>query len=145
MQTHDFFTRIVALNCMGPNMETGSGERNAEPPKKVYICGICDSAHDSHYKAENCCPTEIYTEYECQVCRVSYGALKDAEACCTGKPVIQPKQCPVCMGGADSYQDAADCCLHTHPTMTALGRERVANDVERGTSWPDAIRAHAFH
>lgn len=145
MQTHDFFTRMVALNCIGPNMVAGTGERSAEPPKKIYFCGACDASHDSYFEAEDCCKPEVYSEYACPACSNSYGELQAAEACCGRGPVSQPKQCPVCLGGAESYEDAADCCLHTHPTMTALGRQRIAEAVAAGAPWPEALAANVNH
>lgn len=42
-------------------------------------------------------------------------------------------------------KDAADCCLHTHPTMTAFGRQRVAAAVASGASWIEAVTANVQH
>ena len=45
----------------------------------------------------------------------------------------------------DRSTEDADCCLHTHPTMTALGRWRVAELVESGTPWAEAIAQNINH
>lgn len=141
MQTHDFFTRLAAFNDCGPNMNSRPGDE----PEMVFVCSHCDTPHDDEYDARDCCRPDVYERYRCTVCRTVHREEGDAHSCCPSVAHGQPMQCPICLQGADSFQIAADCCLHTHPTMTALGRERVADDVERGTPWPDAIRAHAFH
>lgn len=144
MQTHDFFTRIIAANSVGPNMIPAGGSCSSESPRKVYICGSCDTSHDSHTAAEECCPPEVYSEYQCPVCSETHGELRDAETCC-GKASAQPIQCPVCLLKADSYEEAADCCLHTHPTMTAPGRWLTAAMVAQGMSWAEAVAANVNH
>lgn len=144
MASPEFFSRLVALNALGPNVQSTS------PPDgkvaKAYVCGNCDEVHDDYYSAEACCQPEVFTEYLCPACSRTHGKESGALACCSNSgSTRQPKQCPVCMRDADSYEIAADCCLHTHPTMTALGRWRVAEQVENGTPWPEAIAQNTNH
>lgn len=141
----DFFTRLIAAQSVGPNMHRGRGEPNGERPSKVYVCGGCDAEHDTYSSAEDCCRPEVYTEYKCPSCDDPWGEIQDAEACCEGSVAGQPMQCPICLKGAESFEDAADCCLHVHPTMTALGRQRVAQAVDGGIPWPDAVAANIHH
>ena len=143
MASADFFTRLVALNSIGPNVL-----RPAAPGgvNKVYICGNCDTIHNEYFAAQTCCTPEVFTEYQCPACQETYGDAASAADCC-GKAGsgAQPMQCPICMRGAESFEMAADCCLHTHPTMTALGRWRVAEMVEAGTPWAEAIAQNVNH
>ena len=83
--------------------------------------------------------------HKCPACDDPWGEIQDAEACCEGSVAGQPMQCPICLKGAESFEDAADCCLHVHPTMTALGRQRVAQAVAGGIPWPDAVAANIHH
>ncbi|WP_225784228.1 hypothetical protein [Xenophilus sp. Marseille-Q4582] len=140
MQTHDFFTRIIATNALGPNMIPATQEIT-----EIYVCSMCDSEHEDEDSALECCPPEVYHRYKCPVCKTTHRREDDAEKCCPGAAAGQPRQCPVCCEGAESYEDAADCCLHTHPTMSALGRQEVARLVESGTPWPDAVAACVNH
>lgn len=139
MQTHDFFTRLVELNTLGPNMP----RRTPSEIEAIYECAACGEEYDDEWGAEHCCRPLVY--FRCQVCSTKHGDETLARDCCGGAGDCQPRVCPICLSGADTYQDAADCCLHTHPSMTGYGRQRVAEDVERGTPWADAIRAHACH
>lgn len=142
MNSHGFFSRMIALNAAGPNVMAGSVE--VGEIRRMYICGACDKAHPYEHEAESCCPIEIYVEYQCPVCKEGWGNKAEAADCC-GNKAQSPMQCPVCMRGADSFEAATECCLHTHPTMTALGRQRVAERVERGMSWADAVKENEYH
>lgn len=140
MQTHDFFSRMIALNQVGPNVAT----RSSAGADLVYVCGACNEGHDYLSSAEDCCRPEVLERYSCASCEDTHIDEKDALNCC-GSTGHQPRQCPVCMQVAESYEIAADCCLHTHPTMTADGRRRVAESVMNGTTWADAVSENAFH
>lgn len=137
----DFFTRMITVNSLGPNMVPGT---SIDGPKKVYICGRCYETHDDEADAEECCPPQVLEEWECPTCQKSHVKLANAESCC-GCARGQPMQCPICLQMAESYEIAADCCLHTHPTMTLRGRQRVAEAVEKGTPWLDAVQANINH
>lgn len=139
MQTHDFFTRLVEQNTLGPNMIR---EASAEV-ETIYECAACGDEHGDEWDAQRCCRPPVY--FKCPACDERYDTKDDARDCCGASGECQPRVCPVCVRPADTYRDAADCCLHTHPSMTGYGRQRVAEDVERGTPWADAIRAHASH
>ena len=147
MQTHDFFSRMVALNAAGPNLRATSPGEDDPSVNLVYVCSMCDSRHDSEWFAKRCCPPEVLERYVCPVCDGVHSEKADAEDCCgsAGSGARQPMQCPLCLQGADSFEIAADCCLHTHPTMTALGRWRVAELVEGGTPWAEAIESEKTH
>lgn len=139
MTSAAYFTQIAALNALSPHADTSPpGEEVAE----VFVCSMCDAEHDDEQDAEDCCPPEVYRRYRCGVCRKLHRSEEGAEDChpSAGRP--QPMQCPVCMQSAETFQIAADCHLHTHPTMTAWGRTKVADAVEAGTPWADAIAAH---
>ncbi len=83
--------------------------------------------------------------YTCLDCGECWSTAEDAEECCGCSDHGHGMLCPICLRPADSFELAADCCLHTHPTMTAAGRELVAQAVASGTPWADAIAAHANH
>lgn len=146
MASAEFFTRLVALNAIGPNiLEAGSTYSDGDVEQR-WVCGGCEADHSSRFDAEECCRPEVYTQYKCPGCEELHDNEQDAESCCGGVGVHgQPMQCPICMRGAESFEIAADCCLHTHPTMTAIGRQRVAELVERGTPWAEAIAQNVHH
>lgn len=146
MASADFFTRLVALNAVGPNiLDAGSTHGDGDVEQR-WVCGGCEADHSSRFDAEECCRPEVYTQYKCPDCDELHDKEQEAQSCCGGVGVHgQPMQCPVCMRGAESFEIAADCCLHTHPTMTALGRWRVAELVESGTPWAEAIAQNLNH
>lgn len=137
----DFFTRLIAAQTVGPNMQANRKDADCIT---AYECNSCEEEFDDEYEAKNCCrPQEIY---RCSVCREKHEDEEDAISCHPGAGVNgQPMQCPICLQGAESFEDAADCCLHVHPTMTALGRQRVAAAVAAGSSWLDAVAANIHH
>lgn len=141
MASAGFFTRLAQLNTDGPNMLPTS-EDTTEP---VWVCSICDEAHDDEDNARDCCRPSVYERFRCATCRTVYRDEQDADDCHPSAGGNQPMQCPICLARAESFEDAADCCLHTHPTMTAIGRERVAAAVASGAPWPDAIAANESH
>lgn len=140
MTTAHFFTRLAALNTLSPNAITSAAE---DEVTEVWVCSMCDSEHDDEHDAQECCPPDVYQRYRCAICRKLHRSEDIASSCCPAAGKAQPMQCPICMRSADSFQIAADCHLHTHPTMTAWGRSKVADAVEAGTPWADAITAHA--
>lgn len=147
MASADFFTRLVALNAVGPNnLRPPSSEGNGGV-SMVYECPRCYATHDFESSAVECCPPS--QKWRCDSCQEVHYDEDEAENCCPElvSPAItyQPMQCPICMREADSFEVAADCCLHTHPTMTALGRWRVAELVESGTPWAEAIAQNINH
>lgn len=143
MQTHDFFSRMIALNAVGPNVQP-TGDAEDPGVRKVYVCGACDTSHPYEYQAEACCPVEVFEEYLCPACDEGWDTRHEAADCCaaSGKG-MQPMQCPVCMRSAESFEIATDCCLHTHPTISAAGRERIAQAVEEGMPWQEAVEKAA--
>ena len=140
MQKHDFFSRLIQTQSLGPNMAPTKAQ---EEPDRIYICNACSEEHEDSESAYTCCPPDIL--YRCNVCRKKYSDEDDAMDCHPKQSVGQPMRCPICLQDAESYEEAADCCLHTHPTMTAAGRQRVAQAVENGTPWPDAVAANLHH
>ncbi|CAN7340785.1 hypothetical protein LJR074_001936 [Acidovorax sp. LjRoot74] len=147
MASADFFTRLVALNAVGPNKIQPSTPGGSGAVSKAYECQGCYATHDFEDDAAECCPP--LEKWKCGACNQVHFDEDDAESCCpelvSAASDYQPMQCPVCMRGAESFEIAADCCLHTHPTMTALGRWRVAELVESGTPWADAIAQNVNH
>ena len=147
MASADFFTRLVAFNAVGPNkLQPPSSDGNSGV-SMVYECPSCYATHDFESSAVECCPPS--QKWRCGICRKVHSDEDEAENCCPElvSPAVtyQPMQCPICMRAADSFEIAADCCLHTHPTMTALGRWRVAELVESGTPWAEAIAQNINH
>lgn len=67
-------------------------------PKKVYICGSCNEAHDFESDAESCCRPDIFEEWECPVCKESHAEKDDAAACCSGAEaeLDEARRCPQC-------------------------------------------------
>lgn len=139
MQTHDFFTRLVEQNTLGPNMPA---ETTSEI-EAIYECAACGEEHADEWDAQRCCRPAVY--FKCPACAEKCDDEDEARECCGSSSDLPPRVCPICLSWAGTYQDAADCCLHTHPSMTGYGRQRVAEDVERGMPWADAIRVHACH
>lgn len=82
-----------------------------------YICPDCDDEHDCHDQAVKCC-----------------ASVRDA-----GRSE-GPTGCPVCGAGCKDHHDAANCCLWKD--LAPMARFNVANAVERGAEWLDAIAAH---
>lgn len=140
MQTHDYFTRMIALNAAGPNIAHVDDD-----VQEVFVCESCGETHDDEDSAHECCPVRVLPRFRCGACRAVHRNKAKAEGCCSGSSTRQPMQCPVCLQRADSFEIAADCCLHTHPTMTAFGRSRVAKLVEAGMPWSDAIASEQVH
>jgi hypothetical protein len=138
MTTAGHFTRLAALNAANPNMA---------PPRDnarlMFVCDRCDEAYVEEDEAAECCRPEVLEQYECPVCKGLHRLETEADECCPRDKRLQPMKCPICMREADTFEIAADCCLHTHPTMTAAGRQRVAAAVAGGMAWPDAIEANA--
>lgn len=135
----DFFTRLVTLNSLGPNA-------NQKEPGEVFIryeCGGCDEIYDRESDAKQCCPPNKV--WQCSVCRKVHNIEYAANACCPGIVSGQPMHCPICQKHADRFQVATDCCLHTHPTITAFGRWRISEMVKTGTPWSDAIAHNISH
>ena len=137
---HDFFTRIITTNVLGPNMVTSS---NGGDFIVAYECGSCGEEHDDEDDASSCCPPKEI--FRCAVCRKRHSSEESAVDCHPGAEHAQPMQCPVCLKRAETFEDAADCCLPSHPTMTSFGRQRVAEAVASGTSWIDAVLANLTH
>lgn len=135
-----FFTRLAALNALSPNLVDPRGNHDTA---EVWVCSMCGTQHDDQSDAKDCCPPEVYRRYRCDNCKSLHRAEEAANSCCPSTMDAQPMNCPICMRLAYSFQIAADCHLHTHPTMTSWGRSKVADDVEAGMPWADAISAHA--
>lgn len=143
MASTDFFTRLVAVNAVGPNVNAGTHHGDIV---RRWVCGNCDSAHDTESAAEGCCPPEVYRMWQCPSCDDLHEQRGEAQACCNGVGSNgQPLQCPVCMQMANTFEQAADCCLHTHPNLTAYDRQRVAQAVEGGMPWAEAIARNVHH
>jgi hypothetical protein len=146
MASADFFTRLVALNAVGPNVLDPGGAHGDSEVTQRWVCGNCEADYSDKYDAQACCPPDVFQQYKCPRCDALYDVKDEAASCCSPFGIKgQPMQCPVCMIGADSFEIAADCCLHTHPTMTALGRRRVAELVESGVTWAEAIAQNVNH
>lgn len=142
----DFFSRLITAQVQGPNMLKPDGDKEAGCTK-WYVCPVCEGRHKSECRAEDCCPREVEYFYACNICDTDHDTESEAAICCTslGGGILQPMQCPVCLRSADSYEIAADCCLHVHPTLTAYGRQRVADAVKGGMPWDEALAANINH
>ena len=61
MASAEFFTRLVALNAIGPNiLDAGSTYSDGDVEKR-WVCGGCEADHSSRLDAEECCRPEVYT------------------------------------------------------------------------------------
>ena len=47
----------------------------------VYLCGICNKAHDVKPSAQSCCTDEIETAWKCPACKGIWYRKQDADAC----------------------------------------------------------------
>lgn len=97
--------------------EVARGERSPGKAKveevTMYRCPVCLDLHEWESDAEECCEENLTTE----------GAVAT--------------DCPVCGEQYNSHRDAADCCLWKD--IDALTRWRIADAVESGKSWQEAI------
>lgn len=143
----DFFTRLITAQVQGPNLLAPSDDDKEAGCTKWYVCPICEESYKSKHRAEDCCPREVEYYYVCNICEADYDTESEAAACCfrEGNGILQPMKCPVCLRSAASYEIAADCCLHVHPTLTAYGRQRVAAAVAAGTPWDQALVENINH
>jgi len=139
----DFFTRLINAHASGPNMHPTVDQDNG--CTVTYQCPSCEEEHDDECSADDCCPRHIEEIIRCSTCKKKYFDTDEAEECCPASARNQPMRCPVCLLAADTFEIAADCCLHVHPTMTALGRQRVGQAVAGGIPWPDAVAANIHH
>lgn len=88
----------------------------------------------------------VVTAYECPVCSAWHEDRCDAEDCCAddakSEPTaLAPSHCPVCRQRAEagSTYAAAECCLWK--SVGHWDRYRIAQAVEAGAGWIDAIEA----
>lgn len=134
----DFFSRMIVLNAVGPNL--ADGEDAVSNITATFECGDCGSLNTYHVDAAQCCHSTVRTKYLCPTCGVDCDNRKQALSCCwvRGANRASP-QCPVCLKNAESFSTAAHCCLHTHPKMTEVIRENIAISVTNGASWIEAF------
>ncbi len=125
---------VVGATCL---------EHDREAEQDAHEAMLAEA--DDECSAEDCCPRHIEEIIRCSTCKTKYFDTDEAEECCPASARNQPMRCPVCLRAADTFEIAADCCLHVHPTMTALGRQRVAHAVAGGIPWPDAVAANIHH
>lgn len=126
-------------------------EAEADPKKRaasvetrtVYLCPQCDDEHKTEDAAMYCCAPSIEeaTRYVCPECDEDHETESAAMECCGCAGAPAPARCPVCNGEAQDYEDAADCCLWKD--LDKLARRRIANAVEAGEHWSDAIAKEA--
>jgi hypothetical protein len=86
----------------------------------------------------------IYTRldpvYICPICGDEHEWEQEALDCCQGKDAEEAdlrNKCPVCLTDHVDTHAAAHCCLWKD--LTWLQRYLIANCVEAGTPWPEAI------
>lgn len=51
-------------------------------PREIWICGQCLRVHDSHDRAVDCCPPEIWQEWTCGGCAKRWMDVAEAARCC---------------------------------------------------------------
>lgn len=93
--------------------EPSAKERKYTRLDPVYICPICGDQHDWEDDALDCCQDEEEQDLNLRT------------------------KCPVCLTDHDDTHNAAHCCLWKD--LTWLQRHLIANCVEAGTPWPEAI------
>lgn len=136
MQTTDFFSRMVRINELGPNMPSSAGG-NA---MSVWFCSSCKKDYETQRGADECCGSfNSSIEYFCVECNKQHASESGAKECCARATV--PAVCPVCMSRAESHEDAIECCLHTHPALTKAGMDQILAGVKSGKSWSEAFFA----
>lgn len=90
-----------------------------------------------------CAAVEV-VRYRCPECDETYDDEQEAEDCCQGKPLDADRPaCPVCGENYSDHRTAADCCLWKD--IDALTRWKVADAVERGASWAEALGVAGVH
>lgn len=53
--------------------------------KHQFQCSRCDSIHDEHYLAEECCQPKVWEFFVCERCDEQHGKRAAAEECCSGE------------------------------------------------------------
>lgn len=87
--------------------------------------------------------TYVDPVYPCPICGETHDDEDDALDCCQSEEEERPafhEQCPVCRTEHFDTHAAANCCLWKD--LTVLQRFLIANDVEAGSTWTDAINRH---
>jgi rubredoxin len=115
--------------------------------------GLALHAHPSVYAAESSggkekkrnTPVEV-SAYRCPVCNYLHEDEDEAADCCDYEPPTGAKPhddediyCPVCGQAYVDHRHAVDCCLWKD--IDAPTRWRIADAVEAGAEWVEAIKA----
>lgn len=151
MQTHDYFTRLVALNEVGPNMgqlDKDDDDDDGDQSSNVvwYECRGCLMEYDNDDEATECCPPREV--FRCSVCDKKHDKKEEAKDCCpkpTAATGCAPMRCPICLQHAESYEEAADCCLHTNPALVWDWRDRIVASLNSGASWSESLQSVVKH
>ncbi len=68
-------------------------------PKKAYECSACNTVHEFHHLAEDCCQPEVNDVWLCDTCDESHDDEESAVKCCNGKVKAVGEtvvRCPSC-------------------------------------------------
>lgn len=87
---------------------------------------------------------EPVSAWQCSNCGDLHLRRSDAEVCC--QPIHHeeaPQVCPICDAVHKDSYNAADCCLWK--SLDAPTRRRIADQVEAGSTWTEAISAVTAH
>lgn len=87
---------------------------------------------------------EVVTMYRCTVCETKHYSRDEAEDCCAPSGLHDQEgfvNCPICGAGHPDHRHAVDCCLWKD--IDAPTRWKIADAVELGATWEEAIGVHA--
>lgn len=136
MQTVDFFSRMIRMNELGPNMPPIK-ECRIEP---MWFCSSCQKDYLNSRGAEECCHTyKSNLEYICFGCDTTHESEISAKNCCS--KAFAPPICPICLERGDSHEDAVECCLPISLGANIFERQKILSSIKDGKLWSEAIEA----
>ena len=127
-----FTSLVLRIDGFGPITDPDSGScarpapgngrrRNTAIEVTRFRCPVCEALHSDEDDAETCCPFQGDEST----------GLHDQDAF---------YRCPVCQDMSSSPREAVDCCLWRD--VDAPTRWRIADAVEAGATWIEAIEVH---
>lgn len=114
------FHNLIACDTKEATERQREQHRNRVVEVVVYRCCECRELHDDEDNAVECCAPDA-----------SDGLHHEEGA----------SHCPVCYDRHNSPREAADCCLWKD--LDAPTRWRMADQVEAGATWTEALGVHA--
>ncbi|MGS0735529.1 hypothetical protein ACVBEG_02985 [Pseudomonas sp. GG8] len=108
-------------------------------PKKAYECGSCSEVHSTHYAAEDCCRPEVGDVWLCDICDAAHDEKDDAEQCCINSVKSlgnEAVRCPACFRDQQLVRHAIEIevaghCSECNPHYSIDDIFKIGDMVER--------------